>query len=264
MSKLEHVVFCRTCKVYMELGAYDWENGHFNGPYLYSTTQRTDSDYALRTFLENHRRHNIGFASENEIADLYLSNYKEVQPTDIFCSAFVSDPPKPIYRFEDFSHRFQKVLFIVDAYGWAWDIASKGLLKFIPEIDGTIINVADFEKMDFVADDWDMVIVYPWIYKWIMDRLDPRNTVVCVAGGRQTDMYKEFNVNCGRFLVYGANNPEIRRTLMKLYPRKRVILLTHGVDTEKFKPDPIPHEGFVVGWVGARDANPSACPSQRK
>jgi len=158
MTKLEHAVFCRKCKVYMELGAFNWEAGHFDGPYLHMTTQRTDSDYALRCFLENHRRHNIGFASEQEMDEFLHAGYKEIQPTDVFCAAFVSDVREIAYRFEDFSRRFQKVLFIVDVYGWAWDIASRELLTYLPEVDGAVVDLADFRAMDFNHEEWDMVL----------------------------------------------------------------------------------------------------------
>jgi len=109
----------------MELGGFDAQEGHFDGPYLHMTTQRTGSDWALRRFLEEHRRHNVGFASDDEMDDVRLAGYAEIQPTDLFCMKFVSDATTTAYKFENFSRRFQKVLFIVDVYEWAWDIASR-------------------------------------------------------------------------------------------------------------------------------------------
>ena len=250
--KLEHLIFCRKCKLYMELGGFDAQKGYFDGPYLHMTTMRTDSDWALRRFLEEHRRHSIGYASDHEMDQVRLGGFTEIQPTDLFCMKFVSDTRKTAYKFEDFSRLFQKVLFIVDVYDWAWHIASKELLRYLPEVDGTIVDVMDFRRMEFQPEDWDMILVYPWAHVDIMERLDPRNTVVCVAGGDQlTELKQKFELNCGRFIVYGANNTNIKKTLQKRYPQKRIVLLSHGVDTEKFKPDPIPHEGFAVGWVGA-------------
>lgn len=250
--QLHHLIFCRKCKVYMELGAFDAQKGYFDGPYLHNTTARTDSDWALRRFLEEHRRHNIGFASDDEMDDVRLAGYSEIQPTDLFCMKFVSDPKTTAYNFENFSKHFQKVLFIVDVYDWAWDIASRELLTFLPEVDGTIISVVDFRKTHFNPDDWDMVLVYPWSHEDLMDKLDPKNTIVCVAGGGQlTELRRKFELNCGRFVVYGANTPGIKKELLRRYPQKRVVLLSHGVDTEKFKPAPIPHDEFTVLWVGA-------------
>jgi len=234
----------------MELGGFDFQKGHFDGPYLHTTLVRTDSDYALRRFLEEHRRHNIGFASDHEMDEIKMAGYDQIQPTDVFCAMFVSDPRTIAYSFERFSRRFQKVLFIVDVYDWAWDIASRELLSFLPEVDGTIISVTDFRKTDFIPKDWDMVLVYPWSHEDVMRKLDPENTVVCVAGGDQlTELQRKFELNCGRFTVYGANTSAITRELETRYPQKRVVLLSHGVDTEKFKPNPVPHdESQCSGW----------------
>jgi glycosyltransferase involved in cell wall biosynthesis len=108
--------------------------------------------------------------------------------------------------------------------------------------------------MSFHPREWDMVLVYPWSHEDIMKKLSPENTVVCVAGGDQlTELRRKFELNCGRFVVYGANTPDIKKTLQKRHPNKRILLLSHGVDTEKFKPDPIPHDEFTVLWVGAVD-----------
>lgn len=252
--KLEHLIFCRDCKVYMELGGFDVEKGYFDGPYLHMTVRRTDSDWALRRFLEEHRHHSMGFASDNEMDDIRTTGYKEVQPTDLFCMTFLSEDEAIAYHLEDFSKKFRRVLFIVDVYDWAWDIASRELLKHLPEVNGNIVDVRDFMEMDFVPADWDMVLIYPWGHTSIMRRLDPRNTIVCVAGGEQlTELRQRFELNCGRFVVYGANNTNIMETLKKRYPRKRVVLLSHGVDVEKFSPNPVPHDEFTVLWVGAVD-----------
>lgn len=249
--KLEHAVYCRKCKTFMELGAYNWIDGHFDGPYLHETTERTDSDYALRRFLEIHRNHNIGFASDAEMDDLYIGDFKEVSPTDLFCSEFKSTPRKTMYRHEDFAMEFGKILIIVDVYDWAWDIASRGLLKALPEVDGRIVDLIDFGMMDFHSEDWDMVFIYPWFSRITMERLDPNNTIVCVAGGEQLDMSRDFDINCRNFVVYGACNTKIQKTLRRRFPKRWIPLLSHGVDTEKFKPNPIPHDEFTVGWVGA-------------
>jgi len=239
----------------MELGGFDAQKGYFDGPYLHTTMARTDSDWALRRFLEEHRRHNVGFASDYEMDNVRLGGYTRVQPTDLFCMTFVPDPVV-VYDFKGFSRRFQKVLFIVDVYDWAWDIASRGLLNFLPEVDGHIVDTKDFLEMDFRPKDWDMVLVYPWFSEIVVKRLDPNNTIICVAGGEQlTELKRRFELNCGRFSVYGANTTSIRDALKKRYPKKHIILLSHGVDTEKFKPDPVPHDEFTVGWVGAIGRN---------
>ena len=237
--KLQHLIFCRKCMVYMELGGFDAQKGYFDGPYLHFTTMRTDSDWALRRFLEEHRRHNIGFASDHEMDKIKFTGYTEIQPTDLFCMEFVAGPKSIDYKIEDFSAQFRKVLIIVDVYDWAWDIASRELLSFLPEVDGTIVDIRDFMRTTFQPKDWDMVLVYPWAYDAVIERLDPRNTVVCVAGGEQlSELQQKFELNCGHFIVYGANNIGIRRTLRKRYPQKLVVLLSHGVDTRSLNQTP--------------------------
>ena len=235
----------------MELGAYNWTEGNFDGPFLHGTEDRTGSDYALRAFLDEHRWHNIGYASDYEMDDIYRGDYTEVSPIDLFCSAFETSPRKAMYLHEDFAMGFEKILIIVDVYDWAWDIASKELLEHLPEVDGRIVSLKDFVKMDFNSEDWDMVFIYPWSNKSVMSRLDPDNTIVCVAGGDQLDKSRDFDINCRDFVVYGACNRDIQKVLRNRFPRKWIPLLSHGVDTEKFKPDPVSHDEFTVGWVGA-------------
>lgn len=145
----------------------------------------------------------------------------------------------------------ENILIIVDVYGWAWDIASKELLKSLPDVRGKIVSVEEFTEGRIQPDDYGIVLVYPWSNKDVMDRLSPENTVVCVAGGDQLDMRLLFENNCSRFKFLGACNRSIQKVLRDRYPDKKVTLLSHGVDTKLFKPRPKPKEEFIIGWAGA-------------
>ena len=136
-----------------------------------------------------------------------------------------------------------RALFVVDVHDWAWDIASRELLQNLPEVQGNVITPRERTELAY-----DAVFVYPWADWKLMNGLDPKNTIVCVAGGEQLGNRAMFEDYCGRFKFYGACNREIQETLKRRYPDKEVLLLSHGVDTNLFKPSP--HEGFTVGWVG--------------
>jgi len=44
----------------MELGNYNFEGGHFDGPLIPLENHRVNSDWALRRFLEDHTGHRMG------------------------------------------------------------------------------------------------------------------------------------------------------------------------------------------------------------
>lgn len=249
--KFEFFVSCRDCKVYMELGEFDYEVGRFEGPYIAGENKKVESDFALRRFLEEHSGHRISFNSDLDIDDEITMDYKAVRPLDAYCTRLVSNIKLPSYHFADFPESFKYILIVVDVYDWAWDIAAKELLQAMPEVKGDTITPEDFEKMNIRPEKYDVVLVYPWAYKYVMNRLDPRNTVIICAGGEQLKARTFFNRRCSRFHVYGACNETIKRILEERYPSKKVVLLSHGVDTEKFKPEPVEHEEFTVGWVGS-------------
>ena len=162
----------------------------------------------------------------------------------------IQQTPKPPTKAKKHISKMQTLLIIVDFYDWAWHIASKELIQHLPNIHSKIVDIADFKKNCVDPDRFDVVLVYPWATKWLMDRLNPKNTIVCIAGGGQLDAHKIFKYICGRFNILGANNKQIEQVLKARYPKKKVLLLSHGTDTETFKPHSHSHEGFVVGWVG--------------
>jgi len=152
---------------------------------------------------------------------------------------------------------YKTMLIIVDVYGWAWDIASQELKRFIPRVNVQIINIPDLKvkirQKKFNPKQYDIVMIYPWAYGQITKQLSPDNTIVCVAGGEQLKMEDSFKRICGQFHVFGACNSKIQKVIQGWFPQKKVLVLTHGVDSDLFKPDPIPHGTFTVGWAGRTD-----------
>lgn len=152
---------------------------------------------------------------------------------------------------------FRTMLIIVDVYGWAWDIASRELKKFIPKVNVQIINIPDLKVLirqkKFNPRKYDIVMMYPWGYSNIVKRLSPENTIICIAGGEQLKMEDAFRRICGNFHVFGACNSKIQKVIKGWMPDKKVLVLSHGVDTYLFKPDPIAHGSFTVGWAGRVD-----------
>ena len=148
----------------------------------------------------------------------------------------------------------KRLLIIVDVRDWAWDIASKELAETLVDVETTILDIADALRLiktrQFRPKDFDVVLMYPWANRRVVSKLATDNTVICVAGGEQLYMKKAFIDICGRFKVFGACNGKIKEAVESWLPNKKVVVLSHGVDTEKFKPNPIPHEGFIVGWAG--------------
>lgn len=245
-------IWCSDCKVFMELGNYDFEKGHFDGPFIPMENQRTGDDWALRRFLEEHTGHRIGLEMD---VDLRLddcpikSDWKHIQPLTRYCMVF--EELDDLVAGMTFPNTFKKVLFIVDVYDWAWDIASTELLRHWTEVEGTIVSLRDFFKEKVDPKEYDVTFVYPWGAKQLMDKLDPRRTVVCVAGGEQMKMEAALKYNCSKYKFFGACNETLRGVLEEWFPKRTVVLLNHGVETDLFKPQPMPKDDFIVGWAGS-------------
>ena len=79
-------------------------------------------------------------------------------------------------------------LIIVDTYDWAWDIASRELLSAMPEAKGKIVDVDDFRRGGIDVRTYNVVLVYPWAATGLLNYLDPRNTVINIAGGDQLEL----------------------------------------------------------------------------
>jgi len=252
MVKYDFWIWCSDCKVFMELGKYLFDDGHFEGPVIPMDNRRTGDDWVLRRFLEEHTGHRIGLEQDVELrldSCPIKSDWKHIHPMTGYCMVF-SEIDTLVEKMV-FPDAFRKVLFIVDVYDWAWDIASKELLRHWHEVEGRIVDIKGVFKDEVNPADYDVVFVYPWGSKQLMNRLDPRKTVVCVAGGEQVKLEATLRYNCSKFKFFGACNTVIKEVLEGWFPNRSVVLLSHGVETDVFKSRPIPHDGFVVGWAGS-------------
>jgi len=252
MVKFNFWIWCADCKVYMDLGTYDFDGGHFDGPLIPMENRRVGSDWALRRFLEQHVGHRIGLETDagfGSNTSPIKSDWKELYPPTAYCMVF--EEMEKLLNHLKFPKRIGSALFIVDVHGWAWDIASRELLNHWIEIEGKIVSVQEFLRGNVDPADYDAVFVYSWGLKRLMDRLSPWNTIVCIAGGDQLDLVNTFKYNCGRFKFFAPLNDALKTTIEQWHPSATTAILSHGVETDLFKPRPIPHEGFVVGWVGS-------------
>ncbi|MBA7679549.1 D-inositol-3-phosphate glycosyltransferase [subsurface metagenome] len=151
------------------------------------------------------------------------------------------------------------VLMLVDQYEWAWDIASKELLKHLSGYRGVTVSLEDFLKENIDLSEFDLVFAWYWIMRRfedkkmvgdprVLDRLNPEKTILCVAGEH---IFNEgFDIKVAKKFKYmGANNKKIYCILKRLAPEKEIALLSHGVDLENFNLQS--PKTFTVGWVGS-------------
>jgi glycosyltransferase involved in cell wall biosynthesis len=139
---------------------------------------------------------------------------------------------------------------IVDVYGWAWDIATRELFAHSKKLSGDIYSVEDYRNKKPDMNKYDLILVYPWTSKDIVKDLDPAKTIICIAGADQLNLLEDFKKKCGEFNMIGACNTIIHQFFSMKLPGKQILLLSHGIDARLFKPNPIQHKKFTVGWVG--------------
>ena len=70
--------------------------------------------------------------------------------------------------------------------------------------------------------------------------------------------------NCSKFKFFGACNTVIKEVLERWFPKRSVVLLSHGVETDLFKPNQILHENFVVGWAGSTNRDIKRFPKAKE
>jgi len=157
-----------------------------------------------------------------------------------------------------------KILTIVDAYGWAYDVGMSGLYKELHKehpdwvLDKCIYK--DVEKKTRNPLLYDVVFVWGWMHVYnnrirpwmdVLDKLDPKKSVLCMAG----EHYLHMLDNCFkqirplRFQHFAGNNAKISDAIRNSGGFTSVSTLEFGVDTDMFKPSPFPKH-FIVGWVG--------------
>lgn len=141
-----------------------------------------------------------------------------------------------------------EILFMVDVYDWAWDIAAKELIKYLPYKCKTI-SFYDFLSPSIDPMDFDVVIAY-CLHPDVLKKLSSENTILCVGGGDFLSDQKLLLDVCKKFNIIGGVNNQIVNSLKEVNNKKRVILLTHGVDISLFKPNRHNNKVFTIGWAG--------------
>jgi len=274
--KLEYCVYCVDCKVFMDLGPYDYITGHFQGPFIAVEDQYVDSDLALKSFLEKHSGHRVGLEFDFQ----RRNGWYQVAPKTSFCVVFESDEvmmqpymeKKITLRqhlqrigktFESFKYRLLKnsflkpvkgkinLLSIVDVYGWAWDITSHELFDSLPdEYEGYVVSKDDFKRFKVNPLKYDVVICWAFNDREILEALHPENTILCVAGWSRIDDVA-ITKKQRPFKYIAAASTNLAVALSKKFPSRKIRVLSHGVRTDFFKPvNRSPNEKFIVGWVG--------------
>lgn len=143
-----------------------------------------------------------------------------------------------------------RVLILTDVYGWAWDIASKELLKNLPSnYVGTVMSVKDFLFEKPNVDSFDVVLTYIFLNINVVNRLNPENTIIGVAGWEEFENKLVWDILV-RFKYFAACNSKLAEKIRGSLPGKTVWVLSHGVDTELFKPSQNKPKRFTVGWAG--------------
>lgn len=143
-----------------------------------------------------------------------------------------------------------KLLVVTDIYGWAWDIASKELLKSLPPgYTGTILSIRDFISQKPNVDSFDVVMSYAILDIRVANLLNPKNTIICVAGWDELDSGSIWS-SLQRFIYFGACNEDIANHIKTKVRHRTVWVLSHGVDTDLFKPAEAKPARFTVGWAG--------------
>ena len=111
------------------------------------------------------------------------------------------------------------------------------------------MSVKDFLSTNPNVDSFDVVLSYIFLNVNIVNRLNPENTVIGVAGWEEFENKSVWNILI-RFRYFASCNSKIANHLRESLPDKTVWVLSHGVDTELFKPSPQKPKRFTVGWAG--------------
>jgi len=94
MTQFHWWIYCLDCQQYMELGRYDYQKNHFQGP-RDRNRRRIEGDWALRRFLEVHTNHKMGLINDGEDEDvegtIARSNLYKVTPDTPWCMVFRSE-----------------------------------------------------------------------------------------------------------------------------------------------------------------------------
>jgi len=145
------------------------------------------------------------------------------------------------------------ILFIVEHVSNSWGIAANGCLKALG-CTGSVIGQVEFLNKTPDLKAYTTIFNYMWRDEKIMKLLQAAKgrVVNCIASGPDMDSasLETFKANTQGFRLVGANTAKGVTILNALDADTMVFNLSHGVDTDMFKPQPIAHQGFKVGWIG--------------
>jgi len=153
-----------------------------------------------------------------------------------------------------------KVLVIVDSYGWAYHMQTRGLQKYSRN-EIIIRKLSDVTTTDI--DNADIVHVWSWTNIISIQHMIGKRKIVTGSWSTLLPTEEEY----GKYMGSGISpNLSIIESIIisdrrlyekirkeNLMPNVKVYFSPHQVDTELFKPNPIKHEGFVLGWCGNAD-----------
>jgi len=199
------------------------------------------------------------FRTFPDIAETRRLSWKALEAVRLSTAAIVPDNMKDFYKAlgydicEDITKAIDqadrdapRVACVIDVYNWSWHIATKHMFRYWPEVCGDIL---DGVTARFVNWDFDFVFIFVWANSEIVKKASRNRAAMFLAGGKQLenahlfDAAKHFDVLCAR-------NDYLAEKARQMFPDKRVYVLTNGVDTNHFKPCPLPRDEFTIGWVG--------------
>lgn len=171
----------------------------------------------------------------------------EAKGKTFYCSRGVDTSLfKPAYK-----HKII-LTFVIDEPRWTYGILAKEISRRLPPHYWNFIAKPQHiskRKLDKKSD-----IIYNWMWALGVSRRLPRSrTIVGVNGEKyltNPDAFAEAVENSFMILV---NSTKIYEDVRKLYPPANVRLAHTGIDADLFKPNPIEHKGFTVGWIGNRE-----------
>jgi glycosyltransferase involved in cell wall biosynthesis len=146
-----------------------------------------------------------------------------------------------------------KALFIVPKRGWSHENAAIDLLKQFPYVESVITTHDDLPKDLSV---FDIIFSYSWSDTGSLGRLKPfkDKTILILSAGRdiEPDNISLFDKLCLEFPTIGHVWRRSYEFFLKHYPSKNNVMLTHGIDTDRFRPkrSDKPNKKFIVGWAG--------------
>ncbi len=146
----------------------------------------------------------------------------------------------------------EKVLLVIDQYGWAFEFISRGIMKHSTDFDYVMKRMTEIDNGD---RHFDLVFTFnydSWLYMGDT-RIYLVNAKKCI-GVRTNVLDPRFIPQAPLFRAVGCNSLKTYRELLGHHPNADNIYYTpNGVDTEIFQPTPRSGENFKLGWAGSAE-----------